>query len=74
MVFAGVKQRSSTRKSLHVGGYCLGISETPETMHAVLLNGHGGPDTYPLADLSTDQVDFLSKQYPGKLVVVPPNI
>ena len=31
-------------------------------------------NTYPLADLSTAQVDFLSKQYSGKLVVVPPNI
>lgn len=44
MVFAGVNRRSSTRKSLHVVGYCLGMSEIPETMHAVLLNEHGGPE------------------------------
>ncbi len=30
-------------------------------------------NTYPLGDIATAQEDFLSKDYPGKLVVIPPN-
>lgn len=29
--------------------------------------------TYPLQDMATAQNDFLSKRYPGKLVLIPPN-
>jgi NADPH:quinone reductase-like Zn-dependent oxidoreductase len=29
--------------------------------------------TYPLQDMATAQSDFLSKRYPGKLVLIPPN-
>ncbi|MEH6631756.1 MAG: zinc-binding dehydrogenase [Halopseudomonas aestusnigri] len=28
--------------------------------------------TYPLSDIATAQEDFISKQYPGKLVLIPP--
>jgi len=30
--------------------------------------------TYPLRDIATAQEDFLSKRYPGKLVLIPPEI
>lgn len=29
--------------------------------------------TYPLADIARAQQDFVSKRYPGKLVLIPPN-
>ena len=31
-------------------------------------------NTYPLAEISRAQQDFLAKHYPGKLVVIPPEI
>lgn len=44
------------------------MSDVPETMRAVLLTGHGGPDML-IEDIARARADFVPRDFIGKRVI-----